>query len=140
MNRRQLFLTLAATAVTLPMPIWAEGVKAPLGYSEGLVEQHIAAGHVVFLDFKATWCSTCKAQERVLKSLKAQNPQYGEKIVFIDVDWDDHKGTKLVSNLRIPRRSTLVALHKDQELGRLVAVTAQKDIQALLDLAAQAAG
>ena len=37
----------------------------------------------MFLDFKADWCGTCKAQERVLnKPLKAANPDYEAKVTF----------------------------------------------------------
>jgi hypothetical protein len=41
--------------------------------------------------------------------------------------------------LNIPRRSTLVVLKGDQELGRIVAGTRKGDIKALLDRALQAA-
>jgi thioredoxin 1 len=41
--------------------------------------------------------------------------------------------------MNIPRRSTLVVLKGNKELGRIVAGTAKDDIKALMDLALQAA-
>jgi thiol:disulfide interchange protein len=93
----------------------------------------------VFLDFKASWCSTCAAQERVITALRAENPAYDQAISFINVDWDQWGDGDLVQSLNIPRRSTLVVLKGDQELGRIVAGTAEDEIKALLDLALAAA-
>ncbi|CAN0598520.1 unnamed protein product, partial [Ectocarpus sp. 12 AP-2014] len=50
-------------------------------------------------------------------------------------DWDQHSNSKLAKDLNIPRRSTLVALKGDKELGRIVAGTKSADIQALMDTA-----
>lgn len=111
----------------------------PLDYTPGLVTERLAAGDTVFLDFKADWCTTCRAQERVLEALKAANPAYEENVTFIDVDWDLHGNSELATSLNIPRRSTLVAIKGEQELGRIVAGTAQADIQALMDAALGAA-
>lgn len=136
---RRAFLALAAatTAVTIA-PLSA--LAAPLTYSPGLVDKHLAKGHTVFLDFKASWCSTCRAQERVIQSLIKDNPAYEDHIIFINVDWDDYGKSDLVRRLNIPRRSTLVALKGKTELGRIVAGTRKSDIRALMDTALVAAG
>jgi thioredoxin 1 len=97
------------------------------------------AGKIVFLDFWASWCSTCAAQERVLAALKAENPAYEQNIAFFIVDWDQYAKGDLSKSLKIPRRSTLVALKGRQELGRIVAGTSKADIKALLDMALTAA-
>ena len=111
MNRRDFFALTGAAAVTLPMPAWAGQV---LDYSEGLVKERLAKGETVFLDFKASWCTTCAAQERVLNKLKKQHPAYVDNITFIDVDWDTYGRGSLAKELNIPRRSTLVVLRGDQ--------------------------
>ncbi|GIT86546.1 MULTISPECIES: thioredoxin family protein [Roseobacter] len=134
MDRRH-FLFLTAGAAALPFAANA----APLAYKPGLVEKHLKAGDTVFLDFKASWCSTCAAQERVINALKAENPEYEAKITFIDVDWDDHGKSDLVKRMNIPRRSTLVVLKGDQEVGRIVAQTGTSQIKALMDSALGAA-
>lgn len=134
MDRRH-FLLLTAGAATVPFVAAA----APLDYRPGLVEKHLQAGDTVFLDFKASWCSTCARQERVINSLKSENPDYAARITFIDVDWDDYGKSDLVKRMNIPRRSTLVVLKGNQELGRVVAQTSKSQIKALMDTALSAA-
>ena len=129
MKRRDLIVLGAAGLVFAGLPAWSE----PLEYSDGLLQQHLAAGDTVFLDFKASWCSTCAAQERVLTKLKADNPEYEAHITFINVDWDAFGQSDLVKRLRIPRRATLVVLKGDQEYGRIVAQTSTAQIQQLMD-------
>lgn len=136
MDRRSfLALTAAASAATL-LP---GAALASVDYRKGLVKKHLAKGETVFLDFKASWCTTCRAQERVINALKSQNADYEANITFIDVDWDEFSDSQLVKDLSIPRRSTLVALKGDTELGRIVAGTSKSQIKALMDAALTAA-
>ncbi len=134
MNRRE-FLALTAAVTLMPMAARADG----MAYTPEALAAARAAGKPVFLDFKASWCSTCKAQGRVISALKAENPAYAAGITFIDVDWDMWKDSALVSGMNIPRRSTLVVLKGDAELGRIVAGTGRAEIKALLDMALAAA-
>ena len=134
MHRRS-FLALTAASVTLPLAARAD----ILDYTPGLVQERLAAGDTVFLDFTATWCSTCRSQGRTIRALKDANPAYAQSVTFIDVDWDEYGRSELAQSLQIPRRSTLVVLKGDQELGRLVAQTGQSQIKALMDTALTAA-
>lgn len=134
MLRRDFLLMTAA--VTLATPLSAATGKP---YTPALLEAEMAAGKVVFLDFTATWCSTCRSQGRVIAALRAENPAYDRAISFIDVDWDTWKDSDIVFDRGIPRRSTLIVLQGEREIGRIVAGTARKEIKALLDLALQAA-
>lgn len=133
MQRRH-FLALTSSAVLFPAVAQARA----LNYTPGLVTERLEAGDTVFLDFKASWCTTCRKQERVIGQLKGENPAYQEAITFIDVDWDQYGRSDLVNRLNIPRRSTLVVLKGDQELGRIVANTRTADIKALMDIALNA--
>jgi thiol:disulfide interchange protein len=135
MNRRDFLL--ATVAVTLAMPLAAHA--AAKDYTPDLLAAELAAGRTVFLDFKASWCTTCAAQERVINALMQENPAYKEAISFINVDWDQWGDSDLVKQLNIPRRSTLVVLKGDRELGRVVAETGKGKIKALMDLALAAA-
>jgi thiol-disulfide isomerase/thioredoxin len=135
MQRRD-FLTLAASLTLAPFA--ARAGEATL-YTPGAAEAAMDAGKVVLLDFWASWCSTCAAQERVLAELKAANPEYEANIVFFVVDWDEHGKGELSRALNIPRRSTLVALKGREEIGRIVAGTGEAEIKALLDAALAAA-
>ena len=133
---RRLFLTSAAAALTLPSLAQALDMQ---DYTPGLVDQALADGKTVFLDFKASWCTTCAAQERALRALVEETPAYEENILFIAVDWDQFRGAELTKRLAIPRRSTLVVLKGGEELGRLVAQTSKTAIKELLDTALAAA-
>jgi len=135
MQRRQ-FLALSASLTFAPFT--ARAGNATL-YTPGAAEAVMDAGQIVLLDFWASWCSTCAAQERVLAELKAGNPAYEEKIAFFVVDWDQYGKGELSRSLNIPRRSTLVALKGRNELGRIVAGTGKAEIKALLDRALAAA-
>ncbi|MBO9473797.1 MULTISPECIES: thioredoxin family protein [unclassified Shimia] len=131
---RRTFLTASAAALLAPF-----AARAATDYTPGLVKQHLAKGDIVFLDFSATWCATCATQERVVNELIDENPAYGETITFIKVDWDTYRKAELTKSLKIPRRSTLVVLKGDQELGRIVAGTSKSQIKGLLDTALSAA-
>jgi len=96
---RRTFLVAALAVAAAP------AFTEPLDYTPGLVEERLAAGETVFLDFKADWCTTCAAQERVLDALKAENPAYEAGITFIDVDWDEFADAELTRALNIPRRA-----------------------------------
>jgi len=135
MNRRTL-LALGAALSLAPAALLAE----PLDYTPGLVADRLSAGETVFLDFKADWCTTCRAQERVIGAVKEENAAYEDSVTFINVDWDQYGNSQLAQDLNIPRRSTLVVLKGDQELGRIVAGTSRGDIQGLMDVALGAAG
>ena len=133
MNRRTFITTAAATAV---VPAVANAIG--LDYTPGLVKERLAAGDTVFVDFAAHWCTTCRAQERVIADLINANPAYEENITFVRVDWDEHSRGELATELNIPRRSTLVVLKGDEELGRIVAGTGRSQIQELMDVALNA--
>lgn len=92
-----------------------------------------ASGKPFLLDFFATWCVTCKAQERVLEQLRGANPAY-DAIPIVRVDWDENEHGPLVRGMAIPRRSTLVMMRGQTELGRVLAATGTDAIAALLNL------
>jgi len=134
MNRRT-FLSTSIAGLLVPLA----GRAGTSDYSPGLVQKELGAGKTVFLDFKASWCSTCAAQERVIQKLKAGNPDYEARISFVDVDWDQFGKSDLAKGLAIPRRSTLVVLKGDKELGRIVAGTGEAEIKKLMGIALSAA-
>ena len=136
MNRRDFLLTTAAVAA---LPLAAHASNSWVNYSPGVVAEALAEGRTVFVDFSAHWCSTCAAQERQIGTLRGENPAYGENVLFVKVDWDTYRTAEFTRSLRIPRRSTLVVLKGDQELGRIVAGTSRAQIKDLMDIALEAA-
>lgn len=134
MKRRDFLISGAAMSV-VPMSALAETLE----YEPGLLKKRQKAGEVVFIDFKTSWCSTCRAQGRIIDALKAENPDYEKNITFINVDWDIYGESRMAGKLKIPRRSTLVAFDGKKELGRIVAETREDKIRALMDAALAAA-
>ncbi len=128
MNRR-FFLSFTA-AIILARPAFADFIM----YEPGVIETALAEGKTVFVDYSATWCVTCKAQERVIDRLLEGNPAYEKAMTFVRVDWDTYSEREVTTSRKIPRRSVLLVLKGDQELGRIVAGTGEAEIKALLDL------
>lgn len=103
-------------------------------YTGDEVDTLAQGGQPFLIDFHASWCTTCAAQQRVLDALQTENEAYAG-IPIVRVDWDTYGDGELARSLAIPRRSTLVLMRGNTELGRLVAETRKERISALLDLA-----
>ncbi|MEO0342710.1 MAG: thioredoxin family protein [Pseudomonadota bacterium] len=136
MNRRSFLWTLSVLPF-LSLPAFAMGPRW-VNYKPGLVEEALDDGLTVLLDFAADWCSTCKRQERVIGQLRGENPNY-DAILFVRVNWDIYRTADITRDLKVPRRSTLVLLKGQDELGRLVAQTSTDRIKGLLDIGLEAA-
>ena len=128
---RRTFLIAATAAGALPMAAQAAGF---VDYTPGAIDAALADGKTVFVDFSAKWCSTCARQERVINALRSQNPDYDAKMTFIKVDWDTYSRADVTVSRNIPRRSTLLVLRGDEELGRIIAGTSEGQIKALMDV------
>ncbi len=131
MNRR-FFMAGAATLLAAPKLLLAG--DGTVDYTPGLIKEKLAAGETVFVDYAADWCGTCKRQERVMQELRAANPEFDKQISFVRVDWDDYGTHEVTTSRNIVRRSTLLMLRGDEELGRLVAVVDTNEIKALLEM------
>lgn len=128
--KRRSVLAAALAVILAPVSALAEFID----YTPGSIDTALAEGKTVLVDYAADWCSTCKRQERVINALRAANPAYDDAMIFVRVDWDTY-GTHEVTVFRdVPRRSTLILLRDDDELGRLVAQTGEAEIKALLDM------
>lgn len=132
MNRRT-FLT-AATVALMTTP-----ALAGEDYTPGAIQSALADGKTVFVDYATDWCSTCIRQERVIAKLRGENPAYDANIVFVRVDWDVYGEHEVTTSRNIPRRSTLILLKGDKELGRIVSGTSEAEIKALMDAGLAAA-
>lgn len=138
MNRRKLFSLMTAMVAsalamsTLDVPL-ANAAAKFVDYKPGVIENALKSGKTVFVDYSAWWCTTCRSQSRTLDRLTEAEPAYSKNILFVRVDWDDYKNQPVTTDRAIPRRSTLVLLRGNRELGRIVAGTNQAEIKALLD-------
>ncbi|MDA8747653.1 thioredoxin family protein [Litoreibacter sp.] len=135
MNRR---IFLAAALALLPLPTLAGGATIAFDKSDP-IKTALDQGKTVFVDYAADWCSTCAVQERTIGSLRSEDPAYDANIVFVSVDWDEFGRASVARDRNIPRRSTLIVLKGNRELGRIVAGTSRADIKALMDKALAAA-
>ena len=136
---RRTFLASAAAAAAATTVAAPASAASGTPYTPGLVDSELKAGKTVIVDFYTEWCTTCRAQQRTISALKAENPDYANGITFISVDWDKYANESLAQRLNIPRRSTLVALKGNKELGRIVAGTGKSQIKELMDAALAAA-
>ena len=140
MNRRT-FFGLLIGALLSPAVAFGAGAPPPEGLSPGGTIPYTPEIHdfvklskkPYILDFYANWCGTCRAQERAIDRLRAQNADYNA-ITILKVNWDAYRGEPVARDLNVPRRSTLVLLAGDKEIDRIVASTRMRDIKNLLDL------
>lgn len=131
---RRTFLA-TTTALLLTTPVLADDEHTTLAYKPGLIAKHLAAGETVFVDYATDWCSTCAAQERQIGKLRSEHPEFNKNITFIRVDYDVYGQHKVTTSRQIPRRSTLILLKGDQELGRIVASSNGPQIKEMMELA-----
>jgi thiol:disulfide interchange protein len=128
--KRRTFIAASLTAAALPWKAMAAGF---VDYTPGVIDDALAEGKTVFVDYSATWCGTCKRQERVINAIREANPAYDDAMMFVKVDWDTYKNEDVTVFRNIPRRSTLLVLRGDDELGRIVAGTSEAQIKELMD-------
>ena len=133
---RRAFLASGAAFVMARPAFAATGFR---DYTPGMIQTMLSEGKTVFVDYAADWCGTCARQKRVILGLLKENPAYRKSVEFVRVDWDDFRKADVTTSRRIPRRSTLIVLKGDQELGRIVAGTGQAEIKGLMDTALSAA-
>lgn len=129
--KRRTFIASGAAALMTPMAAFAAGF---VDYKPGVIETALAEGKTVLVDYSAKWCGTCKRQERVINALRDKNGAYDAAMTFVKVDWDTYKNDDVTVVRSIPRRSTLIVLRGEDELGRVVAGTSESQIKKLMDL------
>jgi len=129
MKKRTFIGALVGAALT-PLIAFAEEF---VDYTPGAIQSALDAGETVFVDYSATWCGTCKRQERVINALRAEDTAYDDAMTFVKVDWDTYKDHEVTIFRGIPRRSTLIVLRGEDELGRIIAQTSEAQIKTLMD-------
>ena len=127
---RRTFLTLLTSVSLAPTLAFGQDF---VDYTPGLIETELAAGKTVFVAYAADWCTTCARQERIIETLRKSNPAYDEAMTFVTVDWDRFGRRDVATSRSIPRRSTLIVLRGDKELGRIVAGTREESVQNLMN-------
>ena len=98
-------------------------------YSPAAMTAAQAAGKPVIVDVTATWCSTCKAQAPIVKSLLGE-PKY-KNLVLLHVDFDTQKA--VLRKYGVREQSTFVAFKGKDEVGRSTGDTDKASIEKLFD-------
>ena len=130
----KIFIRFFATVVFIVVAtLGAFAASEYKNYTPSVLESAQQSGKPYLLDFYATWCSTCRTQDRVLGQLQDEDAKY-KNVQIIRVDWDSGASQALIAKHRIPRRSTLVIFKGEKELGRVVAQTSVGKIRDLLEL------
>lgn len=90
-----------------------------------------SAGTPILVDVFAPWCPVCKAQQKVLGTLK-QDPKYSGLLLF-KVDYDNQPD--VLKSFKVRQQSTLIAFKGKTETGRSVGDTNASSIEALINTA-----
>ena len=125
--------TLLAAVLSLSLAPLSTIAANFVNYTPGVIASALNDGKTVFVDYSASWCTTCKRQARVINALRAANPAYDNAMMFVKVDWDTYRSHEISKSRNIPRRSTLLVLRGDEELGRIIAGTSESQIKSLMD-------
>jgi thiol-disulfide isomerase/thioredoxin len=77
------------------------------------------AGKPIVVEVWASWCPTCKAQQKGIAAALADPAN--KELVVMRINYDKQKAEQ--KQFRITRQSTLIAYKGMKETGRLVAIT-----------------
>jgi thioredoxin 1 len=78
----------------------------------------------ILIDVKASWCPTCKKQEKVIEQYFKENPK--SKITVLKVDYDKQK--KWVKFFKAPRQSTIISYIGKEKIETTIAKKDKEDI------------
>ncbi len=96
-------------------------------YSAAALAAAQKADQPVALHFHADWCPTCRAQDKVLQTLKAEK---GLDLTLLTVDYDTEKA--LERRFHVNTQATLIVLKGPTEKARLVGDTSADGIRKAL--------
>lgn len=88
------------------------------------------AGQPVALHFHASWCPTCRAQEKVFNALK---PDITLALPLLVVDYDKERALK--QKLKVHTQSTVIVYRGDKETARVAGETDPARLKAALQSA-----
>ena len=120
MNKSLAFLALSLSAWLAP----AHALDIAPYTAQALAAKQ-QAGELVGLHFHASWCPTCRAQEKVFNSFKGDASVPGTVLV---VDYDQERELKRELNVR--SQSTLIIYKGKEQKHRSGGVTEASDLRA----------
>ena len=99
-------------------------------YSAAALAEAEKANQPVALHFHADWCPTCRAQDKVVQSLKTEK---GLDLTILTVNYDTEKDLK--RRFKVNSQSSLIVLRGQKETARLVGDTSTDGIRDALKTA-----
>lgn len=97
-------------------------------YSAEALKGAQAAGKPVALHFHATWCGTCRAQERAFQGMK-DAPELKD-VTLLVVDYDAEKPLRKTLNVR--SQSTVIVYKGDKQTAMVAGETEPAALQRVL--------
>ena len=93
-------------------------------YSAAALAEAEKANQPVALHFHADWCPTCRAQDKVVQTLKTEK---GLDLTILTVNYDTEKDLK--RRFKVNSQSSLIVLRGQKETARLVGDTSTDGIR-----------
>jgi len=106
---------------------WA-GEAQPFSAADFATAQ--SAGKPIIVEIHASWCPICAKQKPILSQLR--DTRFKDLVAFA-IDFDSQKD--LVAKFRANKQSTLIVFKGDAEKGRMVGVSDDNAITALIEKA-----
>ena len=118
------------TAAVLVIAAAASHALEVKPYSAAALAEAQKADKPVALHFRADWCPTCRAQDKLLDAMKSEP---GLDITVLAVNYDTEKDLKKQFTIR--SQSTLVVLRGPKETGRSINDTTAAGLRTALKTA-----
>ena len=125
-SRNHPLARLAAVAALVFASSFAHALTV-VPYSAAALAAAQKAGEPVVLHFHASWCPTCRAQDKVFETLKA-DPSL--KLTLMQADYDTEK--PLEKQLKVNAQSTLIVYRGATERARSTGETDPARLKTLL--------
>ncbi len=115
-------VTIALIIVTVP----AGAGEQP--FSTAALDQLLANGQPVAVDFHADWCPTCRAQAPIIRQLLSM-PEF-KNLTILVANYDTELALR--KSLNVAKQSTLVVFRHGKEVARSTGDTSRDGLAALL--------
>jgi thiol-disulfide isomerase/thioredoxin len=119
-------MRLALAAFLLPAASLSQALTVT-PYTPAALAAAQKAGEPLVLHFHASWCPTCRAQDKAFEALKADASL---KVTLMEVDYDRERA--LEKQLKVTAQSTLVVFHGATERSRSTGETDPSRLKATL--------
>ena len=126
MNRTPTSIARLALGAVLALAASAACALPVVPYTPAAFAAAQQAGKPVVVHFHATWCPTCKAQDKVFETLKSDP---GLNVTLMQADYDTEKA--LEKQMKVTAQSTLIAFHGSTERARVVGETDPAKLKAI---------